>query len=109
MKEITTAKEFNKLAKQENPILLDFYADWCGPCKSLLPIVEELAIKYAGEVEIRKVNVDRFPQLAQKFGVRSIPALFLLQDQKILESTKGYQSKAALESLIKRNTKVKIS
>ena len=106
MKEIVTASEFNKLAKQDKPILLDFYAYWCGPCKSLLPTVEKLAKKYKGKVHIQKVNVDRFPKLAQKFGVRSIPALFLMQDQKILEKVQGYQTEAALESLIERNTTV---
>ena len=106
MKEIVTATEFNALATQDKPILLDFYADWCGPCKSLLPVVEKLADKYEGDVHVRKVNVDRFPQLAQKFGVRSIPALFFLQDQKILEKAVGYQSEAALDALIKRNTTV---
>ena len=106
MKEIVTAKEFNTLVKQDKPILLDFYADWCGPCKSLMPVVEKVADKFKGEVHVRKVNVDRFPQLAEKFGVRSIPALFLIQDQKVLENVKGYQSEAALDALIKRNTKV---
>ena len=106
MKEIVTAKEFNALAKQDKPVLLDFYADWCGPCRSLLPVVEKLAKKYEGKVHIQKVNVDRFPKLAQKFGVRSIPALFLMQDQKVLEKAQGYQSEAALEALISRNTKV---
>ena len=106
MKEIVTAQEFNELATQDKPILLDFYADWCGPCQALLPIVEKLSKKYEGEVHIQKVNVDRFPQLAQKFGVRSIPALFFMQDQKILEKAQGYQSEAALEALITRNTKV---
>lgn len=108
MKEIITAKEFNTLANQDKPILLDFYADWCGPCQSLLPIVEKIADKYKGKVHVKKVNVDRFPQLAQKFGVRSIPALFLLQDKKILEKTQGYQSEAALEAMINRNTAAEV-
>lgn len=106
MKEIVTAQDFNTLATQDKPILLDFYADWCGPCQSLLPVVEKLAKKYEGKVHIQKVNVDRFPALAQKFNVRSIPALFLIQNQKILEQTKGYQSEAALEAMISRNTAV---
>lgn len=108
MKEIVTAKEFNALATQDKPILLDFYADWCGPCQSLLPVIEKVAKKYEGQVHVQKVNVDRFPQLAQKFGVRSIPALFLMQDQKILEKAQGYQSQAALEALISRNTEVEV-
>ncbi|MFT4533502.1 MAG: thioredoxin 1 [Saprospiraceae bacterium] len=106
MKEIVTAKEFNKVATQDKPVLLDFYADWCGPCKALLPTVEKLAVKYEGAILIRKVNVDRFPALAQKFGVRSLPALFLIQDKKVLEKLQGNQSQPALESFIARNTEV---
>jgi len=106
MKEIITAKEFNNVAQQDKPVLLDFYADWCGPCQSLLPVVEKLAKKYEGEVLIKKVNVDRFPALAQKFGVRSIPALFLLQDQKIVDKATGYQTEAALEKMISKHSKL---
>jgi thioredoxin len=106
MKELVTAEEFNSLVGQDKPILLDFYADWCGPCKSLLPSVEKLAKKYEGEIFIQKVNVDRFPELAQNFGVRSIPALFMIQDKKVLEKIQGYQSEAALESFISRNTQL---
>jgi thioredoxin len=109
MKEIITAKEFNTIATQEKPVLLDFYADWCGPCKSLMPIVQKVADKYKGEVIVRKVNVDRFQALAQKFGVRSIPALFLLEDQKIIASSKGFQSEKAIESMIKKHTNVLVS
>ena len=103
MKEIVTTQEFNAVATQDKPVLLDFYADWCGPCKSLLPTVEKLAHKYEGQVLIQKVNVDRFPQLAQEFGVRSIPALFMMQDQKIIAKTQGYQTEAALEAFIAKN------
>lgn len=106
MKELVTAQEFNTIIGQDKPVLLDFYADWCGPCKSLLPAVEKLAIRYEGEVLIQKVNVDRFPELAQNFGVRSIPALFMIKDKKVLEKVQGYQSEAALESLIARNTQL---
>jgi thioredoxin 1 len=104
MKELVTAKEFNSLFGQDKPVLLDFYADWCGPCKSLLPAVEKLADKYEGEILIQKVNVSIFPKLAQKFEVRSIPALLMIQDKKVLEKVQGYQSRAALESFIARNT-----
>lgn len=105
MKEIRNAKQFNTLANQDKPILLDFYADWCGPCQTLLPIVESVEATYQDQVEVRKVNVDRYPALAQKFGVRSIPALFLLQDKKIVDKAQGYQSESQLGKMIKRQLK----
>lgn len=104
MKEIITEQEFNIVATQDKPVLLDFYADWCGPCKSLLPTIEKLADKYEGQVLIQKVNVDRFPKLAQEFGVRSIPALFMMQDRKIVDKVQGYQTEDALEAFIAKNT-----
>ena len=75
MKKVENNQDFEQLMSQENPVLLDFYADWCGPCQSLLPTVEKLSKEYEGKVEIQKVNVDENRELAVKFGVRSIPAL----------------------------------
>lgn len=100
MKEITDVKAFETILNQDKPVLLDFYADWCGPCQVLLPTVEKLAEKYEGDVIIRKVNVDKNPALAQQFKVRSIPALFLLKDKKVEKSLVGLQSEHALETLI---------
>lgn len=74
MKEIKNAQEFNAIKAQDKPVLLDFYADWCGPCQALLPTVEKPAEKYRDEFLIRKVNVDRNPELSRQFNIRSIPA-----------------------------------
>jgi thioredoxin 1 len=79
MKTIQNVNEYQATTQQPKPVLLDFYADWCGPCQALLPTVEKLADKYEDEVVIRKVNVDQNPELAQQFGVRSIPSLFFCQ------------------------------
>jgi len=103
MKEIITPQEYEATVNQDKLILLDFYADWCGPCKALLPTIEKLAVKYDGQVLIQKVNVDRNPQLAQKFGIRSIPALFLLKDNEIVDSALGFKSESALEAMIARH------
>jgi|TARA_B110000285_G_C14795515_1_gene455042 thioredoxin 1 len=76
MKKVENNQDFEQLMNQDNPVLLDFYADWCGPCQSLLPTIEKLSLEYDGKVEIQKVNVDENSELAAKFGVRSVPALF---------------------------------
>ncbi len=89
MKAIEKNSEFNQLITQEKPILLDFYADWCGPCQVLLPTVERLSKEYDDKVEIRKVNVDQHRELAGKFGVRSIPALFFLKGNKVVDKANG--------------------
>ncbi len=100
MKEIKDVKAFNEVISQDKPVLLDFYADWCGPCRTLLPTVAKLADKYENDFVIRKINVDKNPQLAQQFKVRSIPALFVLKDKKVEKTLVGLQSEHALETVI---------
>jgi len=104
MEEINTMEEYKNLINQEKPILLDFYADWCNPCKILIPTVEKLSSEYEGTVEIRKVNVDQNKELAQAFGVRSIPTLFFIKDRKVKDSLRGIvpenKIKELLDSLI---------
>tara|TARA_B100000497_G_C7671245_1_gene405089 strand:- start:206 stop:535 length:330 start_codon:yes stop_codon:yes gene_type:complete len=98
MKEIKNAKEYQEIISGNKPVLLDFYADWCGPCQSQLPVLEKLALEYDSDFEIAKINVDTNPELAKKFGVRSIPALFFIQDGEIKESLNGFQSESVLEN-----------
>ena len=102
MKEIKNLNEYNQVVESGKPVLLDFFADWCGPCRVLLPTVEKLAEKHADDFVIAKVNVDKNPELAQQFGVRSIPALFFVQDGKVQEGLVGLQSEALLESKIQQ-------
>ena len=92
MKEITNVADYKALTEQSKPVLLDFYADWCGPCQALLPVVEQLADEYKDDFIIRKVNVDKNPELTMQFGVRSIPALFFVQNGKVVENLVGYQA-----------------
>ena len=106
MKAIANIQEFQKVIDQDKPVLLDFYADWCGPCQALLPTVERLAEKYKEDFIVRKINVDKNPQLAQQFKVRSIPALFILKDKEIQEKFVGMQSEQALDKLIQAQLQV---
>lgn len=100
MKAIENIKDFETIIDQEKPVLLDFYADWCGPCQVLLPIVEKIAEKYGEDLIVRKVNVDQNPTLAQQFSVRSIPALFVIKDKEIQKRLVGLQSEHSLDSII---------
>jgi len=98
MKNKQNQSEFDQLVNQSNPILLDFYADWCGPCQTLLPIVDKLSNEYKGTVEIRKVNVDENQELAAQFKVRSIPALFFIKDNQIVDRVNGVVPEGALRT-----------
>jgi len=98
MKSINNKNEFDNLINQSNPILLDFYADWCGPCQTLLPTVDKLSKEFEGSVEIRKVNVDENKELAAQFQIRSIPALFFIKDNQIVDKVSGLAAEGTLRS-----------
>ncbi len=80
--------------------LVDFWADWCGPCKMLAPTIDALAEKYAGQVKVAKVNVDQEPGLAQRFGIMSIPTVLLFRDGELIDKRVGVQPMAAFESML---------
>lgn len=96
-----TQSNFKAEVEQSNlPVLVDFWATWCAPCLKLMPVIEELAQKYNGKVKFGKVNVENSPQIAQKFGIRSIPTLLIFKNGKIMAQITGAQPKKNIEEKI---------
>ncbi len=93
---------FESFVKQDKPVLVDFWATWCGPCRMLAPVVDEVSREYADTLAVGKINVDDCPELAQQFGVMSIPTLILFKDGQIVDKRIGYQPKNALEDMVKK-------
>ncbi len=81
----------------DHPVLVDFWAEWCAPCKAIAPVLDQLADDYDGKLKVAKVNVDETPELAGEFGVRSIPTLLLIVDGKVAEQMVGAAGKEALK------------
>ena len=90
-----TGKEFEVLANGNQPLLVDFYADWCGPCRMLAPVLEEIAAEHP-ELTVVKINVDNEHALAARFGIVSIPYVALIQNGQVVASALGYKPKADL-------------
>lgn len=98
-----TVENFNdEVMNSEVPVLVDFYADWCGPCKMMGPVVEELAKEYGGKAKVGKVNVDQQQQLAAQFGVMSIPTFVIMKNGRVVDQVLGAMPKAALEEKLRK-------
>ncbi len=87
---------FETSIKNNEVVLIDFYADWCGPCQALHPTLEKIATEFEGKAHIAKVNVDQSPELSAKFGVRSIPALFYFKNGELVGKQAGLQSPVSI-------------
>ncbi len=89
--------------QSEKPVLIDFWAEWCGPCKMIAPILSEAADEYADRMAIMKLNVDENPNTSQKFGIRSIPTLMLFKDGEVHAQKLGAMSKSQLTEFLETN------
>ena len=98
--QVTDATFDSEVRESDVPVVVDFWAEWCGPCKMIGPALEELSAEYDGQVKIAKVNVDENPNSPAQLGVRGIPALFLFKDGQVVSNKTGAAPKAALKSWI---------
>ena len=90
-----------EVLRSELPVLIDFWAPWCGPCRMLAPAVAQIAEEYAGKAKVCKVNVDEAPELARQFGIMSIPTVLVFKGGQLAEKLVGLRPKAELEALLK--------
>ena len=91
-----------EVLKSDTPVLVDFWAVWCGPCKAIAPTVEELAKQYKGKVKVAKMDVDEHQQVPQRFGIRSIPTLLVFKGGRVVDTIIGAVSKAKIEESLKK-------
>ena len=97
---ITAANFENEVLNSDKPVLLDFYADWCGPCKMLAPVLHEIAEENADTLKVGKINVDEQMELAMRFQVSSIPMLVVFKNGKAVAKSVGYRPKAEIAAMV---------
>lgn len=100
LKTLTDENFEDEVLNSEEPVLVDFWATWCGPCRQIAPIVEDLADEFEGRAKVGKVDVDENPQVAQQYGVRSIPTLLFFKDGEVQEQLVGASGKKPLKETL---------
>ncbi len=101
MEVVITTENFEKeVLKSDLPVLVDFWATWCGPCRMIAPVIEEIAQDYQGKIKVGKVNVDEQGELAVKYGISSIPTLLLFKGGEVVKKTLGYMPKEEVVKFI---------
>jgi thioredoxin 1 len=98
------ASNFSELINSDTPVLVDFFAEWCGPCQTMKPILEDLKSKVGNKAKVIKIDVDKNPQAARKYGIQSIPTLLLFKNGKILWRQAGVVSAGNLKQIIERHS-----
>jgi len=101
--ELTNDNFEEEALKSEVPVLIDFWAEWCGPCQMVGPAVEELAEEYSGKVKVCKLNVDNAREVASNYGIRSIPTLMIFKDGTVKDTIVGAQPKDSLKAFLDKN------
>lgn len=92
----------SEVLKSEKPVLVDFWAPWCGPCKALAPVIDELSQEYSDKVKVGKVNVDDNPDISMQYGIRSIPTLIVFKNGEVFEQVIGAVPKSEIEKVLKK-------
>ncbi len=100
---VTDGSFEDDVLKAEDPVLVDYWAEWCGPCKAIAPILGEIAEEYAGRVKIAKLNIDENPSTPPKYGIRGIPTLMLFKDGNVEATKVGALSKSQLSAFLDSN------
>ena len=97
---LTDATFETAVAQSDQPVLIDFWAPWCGPCNVVAPVIDALAAEYNGKARIAKLNVDENPQVSRRLNIRSIPTLMVFKDGEVVETVVGVRPKAQVEELL---------